>query len=109
MHELAAMRPGHEFWLIDQADQKNLNKAIADVLRWYSIKATQKAIDHFALAVLLWRIETPRFILETKQRRAETAQAPPQAPPGAKVFRFREGTTAPAVEMPAGEPVLGGV
>jgi hypothetical protein len=109
MHELAAMRPGHEFWLLDQLDQKNLNKAISDVLRWYSIKATQKAIDHFALAVLAWRIETPRFILETQQRRAKAAQAQPQPPPGAKVFRFREGTTAPPVEMPVSEPVLGGV
>lgn len=119
LHQIQAMRTGHPHWVLSGDDRKQLGKAISDVLRWYSVKTTQKAIDHFALAMMLLEFETPR-IYETRRLNALAAEiaagrAPPRAPGAAppagpavepmNVFRFnrRPPTSAPPVEIPIGE------
>lgn len=93
-HALAAMRTGHPHWQLSESDSKRYAIAVANVLRHYSVKASQKAIDHAALLFAVFEMETPRLALSQQIWRGDAAKERAQhgEQPGATIYRMDAAT-----------------
>lgn len=100
-HAIIAMRRSEPHWLMTDQDAKVYGTAIANVMRHFSIGASQKAIDFLALFICATNMESPRIYMSMRNRQARRAGQQPQQPRGpAQVFEF---TPRPA-STPAGQP-----
>lgn len=108
-HLIFAQLRSEPHWLVNDDDARRYGQAMVNVARHYPLKATQKAIDIFALMMAGAAIETPRIIRSVQLAKAGPARhEPPRGP--AQVFKFTPNPAqhpsppAPASPPPAHEP-----
>ena len=69
---------GPEELHMDRPTAEEIAKRTGDVLRWYNIKATQKAMDHVAFAMAVGAFYLPRVSAVAARKRREANQLTPQ-------------------------------
>ncbi len=87
---MIAMQRREEHWLLSEGDATKYGKALANALRHFPVRTTQKAIDMTALLMTAIAIEAPRVALSRRNRR------PQQQRPSATVFQFTRPAGAPS-------------
>ncbi|HEY1410802.1 MAG TPA: hypothetical protein VGF36_01615 [Rhodopila sp.] len=83
---------------MSEADAKTLAGAAQNVLRHYSIAATQKAVDWITFGSVVSFMYVPRAAAVVQRRRHGPRSEPaPQPRPGpSQIFQFRSPPAAPA-------------
>jgi hypothetical protein len=98
-HLIAALsRQGH--WQLTEADAKIYATAVKNVARHYSLAATQKSLDWYALGLCMASMEGTRILGSYQNARARRTSSSSPRPATATVYPFPGPSVPPAANPP---------